>query len=177
MPSEWVDLIDEQNCVIGWARRGHVRALNLLHRGVGILCADSRARIYVHRRTATKDVFPGLYDMLVGGVVTRGEDYDAAARREIAEELGIIGPEPRWLCDYLYQGPLNRSWIRVYAVTWDGEIRHQLEEIDWGEYLSREELEAKLQFWRFVPDGLEIYRHLERQGYLDRALMLLGSRR
>jgi isopentenyldiphosphate isomerase len=160
---EIVDLVDEENRVIGKAPRREVRAKNLLHRGVGILCRNSRREVYVHRRTATKDVFPALYDMLVGGVVASGETYDAAAGREILEELGIEGPEPRWLFDHLYLGPLNRSWVAVYEVTWDGPIRHQESEVAWGTYMTMEELHRKLDEWEFVPDGLEIF-----QAYIAR---------
>ena len=154
---ELVDLIDEQDHVIGWARRERVRKLNLLHRGVGILCLDPDGRIYVHRRTQTKDVFPGMYDMFVGGVVGQGESRDRAATREISEELGIEGPIPEPICRHLYLGPLNRSLVAVYRVTWDGEIRHQPEEVEWGSYMSVEEIESKTREWNFVPDGLEIW--------------------
>tara|TARA_B100000953_G_scaffold267317_1_gene235906 strand:- start:7 stop:525 length:519 start_codon:yes stop_codon:yes gene_type:complete len=157
---ELVDLIDEQDRVIGWARRERIRRLNLLHRGVGILCLDPDGRIYVHRRTETKDVFPGMYDMFVGGVVGKGEDRDLAAAREIAEELGIEGPNPEPICRYLYLGPLNRSLVAVYKVTWEGEIRHQPEEVEWGSYMSIEEIEAKTGEWNFVPDGIEIWNHI-----------------
>src|SRR5262245_22724401 len=94
---ELVDLVDGENKVIGWTTRREIRAKNLLHLGVGILCRNSRGEIYVHRRTITKDVFPGMYDMFVGGVVGKGESYPDAARREILEELGIKGPEPKSL--------------------------------------------------------------------------------
>lgn len=157
---ELVDLIDEQDRVIGWARRERIRRLNLLHRGVGILCLDPDGQIYVHRRTETKDVFPGMYDMFVGGVVGQGEDCDLAAAREIAEELGIKGPQPEPICRYLYLGPLNRSLVAVYKVTWEGKIRHQPEEVEWGSYMSIEEIEAKIGEWNFVPDGLEIWNHI-----------------
>jgi 8-oxo-dGTP pyrophosphatase MutT (NUDIX family) len=157
-----VDLIDAENQVIGKTTRREVRAKNLLHRGVGILCRNSAGQIYVHRRTTTKDVFPGLYDMFVGGVVESGETYVAAARREVLEELGIDGPEPRPLFHHLYQGPRNRSWVAVYEVTWDGPIRHQESEVAWGSYLSMEEILARLEEWEWVPDGLEIFhRYLE----------------
>jgi 8-oxo-dGTP pyrophosphatase MutT (NUDIX family) len=154
---EIVDLVDDENRIVGRAKRSDVRAKNLLHRGVGIVCKSSAGQVYVHRRTTTKDVFPGLYDMLVGGVVGSGESYEAAARREILEELGIDGPEPRHLFHHLYLGPLNRSWVAVYEVIWDGPIRHQESEVAWGSYLSLEEVIAKLEVWEWVPDGLEIF--------------------
>jgi 8-oxo-dGTP pyrophosphatase MutT (NUDIX family) len=160
--AEWVDLVDLQNRAIGKATRREVRSLNLLHRGVGILCRNSSGQVYVHRRTETKDVFPGLYDMFVGGVVASGESYDAAAKREILEELGIAGPAPDCLFDHLYQGPKNRSWIRVYRVLWDGPIVHQTEEVAWGAWLPESALEAWVREHPIVPDGLEIFeRYLE----------------
>ncbi len=163
---EIVDIVDPQNQVIGRTSRWEVRTKNLLHRGVGILCKSSRGEIYVHRRTTTKDVFPGMYDMFVGGVVGAGEEYDAAARREIREELGIDGPELVFLFHHLYLGPLNRSWVAVYEVTWDGPIRHQETEVAWGKYSTLEEILEKLVEWDWVPDGLEIFEHYRRHAGL-----------
>ena len=101
-----------------------------------------------------------MYDMFVGGVVGQGESNDLAATREIAEELGIVGPTPEPICRHLYLGPLNRSLVAVYKVTWDGEIRHQPEEVEWGSYMTIEDIESKTREWDFVPDGLEIWAQL-----------------
>lgn len=164
---ELVDLVDEENRVLGRASRREVRGKNLLHRGVGILCRNSRGEIYVHRRTQTKDIFPGMYDMLVGGVVGAGEADEDAARREIREELGIDGPRPRYLFHHLYVGPRNRAWVALYDVVWDGPIRHQESEVEWGTYLPLPDILARLAEWEFVPDGLEIFRRLLAEGRLS----------
>ncbi len=154
-----VDLVDLDNNIVGSAPRSVVRGQNLLHRGVGILVKNSRGEIYVHRRTPIKDVFPHLYDMFVGGVVDQGESYHTAAVRELEEELGIAGPEPEPLFTYLYQGPHNRSWIEVYQVVWDGPIRHQVEEVEWGAWMPEADLPAWIETVDIVPDGLEIWHH------------------
>jgi isopentenyldiphosphate isomerase len=154
---EWVDVVDADDRVLGRATRARIRAQNLLHRNVAVLCVDSRGRIYVQRRTQTKDLFPGLYDMFVGGVVTAGEDYDAAALREIGEELGIVGPRPQLLLTHHYDGPQTRSLTRVYRVSWDGPIRHQASEVAWGGYRTPRELIDNLEGFTFVPDGAEIF--------------------
>ncbi len=159
MTHELVDLVDEQNRVVGQADRRTVRSQNLLHRGVGILVQNERGAVYVHQRTTTKDVFPGLFDMFVGGVVESGESYLEAARREVAEELGVVGPEPEWLFEHLYEGPLNRSFIHVYRVRWDGPISHQESEICWGDWLEHERLEEWARKVPVVPDGLEVFSH------------------
>lgn len=162
---EWVDLVDEADHVIGRERRSEVRRRNLRHRGVGILCWNARNEIYVHRRTRTKDIFPGLYDMFVGGVVGAGESYDRAARREIQEELGIDGPEPRHLFQHLYLGPHNHAWVAVYEVEWNGPIRHQATEVEWGAFLTPQALLEKIGVWEFVPDGLQIWERLYRRDF------------
>ncbi len=123
-----------------------------------MLCRNSRGQVYVHRRTTTKDLFPGMYDMFVGGVVARGESYEAAARRELAEELGIVGTLLRPLFEHLYEGERNRSWIRVYDVTWDGPIVHQAEEIAWGGWMTETDLETWAETVEVVPDGLSVFR-------------------
>jgi isopentenyldiphosphate isomerase len=113
---EIVDLVDTADRIVGRAPRPEVRRLNLLHRGVGILCRNPRGEVYVHRRTPTKDVFPHLYDMFVGGAVASGETYLQAATREIAEELGVTGVPLEFLFAHLYQGPHNRAWVHVFQV-------------------------------------------------------------
>ena len=63
---ELVDWVDEDDRVLGQVTRARMRAENLLHRCVAILCFDPLGRLYVHQRTAHKDVFPSLFDMTVG---------------------------------------------------------------------------------------------------------------
>lgn len=158
---EYLDLVDRENQVLGRELRSVVRAKNLLHRGVGILCWNSQGQLYVHQRTGTKDVFPSMYDMMVGGAVEAGEDYRVAAAREVHEELGVRA-EPRYLLDHLYEGPENRSWVRLFEVLWDGPIEWQVSEICWGTWMDY----SRVLEWVFevpiVPDGLEVF-----QRFLD----------
>ena len=157
---EWVDLIDFDNRVLGKATRKYVRAYNLLHRGVGILVVNSACEVYVHKRTDRKDVFPGMFDMFVGGVVESGETYQAAAAREVSEELGIASTARlERLFRHVYDGALNRSVIDIFRVTWNGEIVHQEEEIAWGAWVPLGELAAWVDEHEIVPDGLSVYRH------------------
>ncbi|MBS2033794.1 NUDIX domain-containing protein [bacterium] len=156
--AEWVDLVDRDNQIIGRALRQEVRQKNLLHRGIAVLVRNSKGQVYVHQRTATKDLFPALYDMFVGGVVGEGEEYLQAAIREAREELGVENDRLEFLFDHLYEGPKNYSWIRCYSVLWDGPIRHQPEEVQWGDWVNEADLEAWTREVTIVPDGLEVFR-------------------
>ena len=159
---EIVDLVDEDDHVVGQAPRREVRTRNLLHREVAAIVRNPVGEIYVHRRTDTKDVFPGMYDMFVAGMVTSDESYEEAIRRELAEELGVQGVEPTLLFKSRYRDPAINWWTCCYEVVWDGPIRHQEEEIAWGRFMPEAELTAKLDELPFVPDGLVVFRR-----YLD----------
>jgi isopentenyldiphosphate isomerase len=150
-------LVDEGDDVVGTAPRSDIRAGNLLHRGVAIIVRNPAGEIYVHRRTPTKDVFPGMYDMVVGGMVAASESYEEAARRELAEELGVDEIELTLVLKHRYQGDRNNAWISLYEVVWDGPIRHQEAEISWGAYMAEEEVAARLAEWPFAPDHVESF--------------------
>ncbi|MGH8970008.1 MAG: NUDIX domain-containing protein, partial [Actinomycetes bacterium] len=86
---ELVSIVDELGRVVGSAPRWVMRRDNLPHIVVAVLVRDPAGRVYVHRRTDTKDVFPGMHDAFVAGCVLFGESPEPAAARELAEELGV----------------------------------------------------------------------------------------
>jgi isopentenyldiphosphate isomerase len=86
---ELVDVVDENDKVIGVATRARLRAEKLLHRGVFVIVLTSDDRIVVQQRSATKDLWPSRWDIGAGGVVSSGESYEVSAQRELREELGI----------------------------------------------------------------------------------------
>jgi len=158
---EVLDIVDEHDRVVGQAPRREVYAGRLRHRCVFVLVRDAADRIFVHRRTAGKLVFPSLYDMFVGGVLGTGESYDEAALREAAEELGVTGlPAPTPLFRFLYDTPEHTWWSGVYQVRCELPVNPQVEEVAWHAFVTEEELTRRLAEWSWVPDGFEAYRRL-----------------
>ncbi len=156
-----LDIVDERDRVVGQAPRGEATARGLRHRCVFILVRDAEGRIFVHRRTPGKLVFPSRYDMFVGGVVGAGEEYDDAALREAEEELGVSGlARPAPVFSFLYEGDGLTWWSRVYEVRCDLPVDPQREEVAWHAFLTEDELAARLDEWDWVPDGLEAYERL-----------------
>ncbi|MER6441097.1 MULTISPECIES: NUDIX hydrolase [unclassified Streptomyces] len=159
---EILDIVDENDVVVGESPRGEAYARGLRHRCVFVRARDAEGRLFVHRRTATKLVFPSLYDMFVGGVVGAGESYDSAALREAEEELGVSGlPDPVFLFKFLYDDGAGRTWwSAVYEVRCDLPVNPQVEEVAWHAFLTEEEVERRLPEWTWVPDGLAAYERL-----------------
>lgn len=137
-------LYDDQGLPCGSAPRSRMRAENLRHAATAVVVRDSLGRVYVHRRTQTKDVYPGRRDFAAGGVVTAGEDPLAAAGRELAEELGVTGVALVPLGEGDFADDHTRVHAFCFAVTWDGPIRWQPEEVASGEWLTPDELVAQL---------------------------------
>jgi aminoglycoside phosphotransferase (APT) family kinase protein len=173
---EQVALVDESGVVVGQAPRSQVRAQNLRHRATGVLVRDSYGLVYVHRRTDTKDVFPGAYDCVAGGVVLAGEEPQAAAERELAEELGVSGVPLRPLLTAAYADEYTRYVAYVYEATWDGPIAHQPTEVAWGSWMTLEELLRRLDdpAWPFVPDSRQLIEQVLAGLARDRVLIDTG---
>ncbi|MCB0913776.1 MAG: NUDIX hydrolase, partial [Propionibacteriaceae bacterium] len=76
---ELIALYDEHGHPSGAAPRSRMRAENLRHGATAVVVRNSSGQVYVHRRTPTKDVYPGRRDFAAGGVIGAGEEPDAAA--------------------------------------------------------------------------------------------------
>jgi Cys-tRNA(Pro) deacylase len=162
-------LVDEAGAVCGSAPRGVVRRENLRHAATAVLVRHPDGRIFVHRRTETKDWAPGLWDAAAGGVLRVGEDPAASAARELAEELGVRGVGLAPLTTHLFEDGTTRCFEHAYEVTWDGEPVLQPEEVAEGRWMTMTELAGLLDepVPRFVPDTAQLLGRLAADGIGD----------
>jgi len=153
---EMVARYDAAGAVIGRARRADVRRRGLWHAATMVLVrSGDGTRVYVHRRSPGKDVFPGLHDCWAGGVIADGETPDEGAERELAEELGVRGVPLRRLFTFTLEQPPLRCHYFAYEARWDGPVVHQPEEIVSGGWMPLDELRAWAEdpHSPLVPDG------------------------
>lgn len=85
---EKFDLVDINDNVIGETDKITSHANGELHRVVAIFVFNQNGELYLQEHIKSG----GLFDHSVGGHVTKGEDYDTAAKREGFEELGLTCP-------------------------------------------------------------------------------------
>lgn len=155
---ELVDVVDDADRVLRQATRAEMRRDNLLHRAVYLLVRNGAGEILVHRRTTSKDVYPGYFDVTVGGVVGAGEEYATAARRELAEEVGITGVTLEPLFEVRYADASTRLIGRAYLARHDGPLRPQPEEVAWAAFVPLVEAERIIREERCCPDGAQVLR-------------------
>lgn len=155
---EIILIVDKDNNKTGCAPRHEMRTKGLSHRAAYILVFNSRGELFVQKRTMTKDIYPGYYDIAAGGVVLAGESYDQSAERELAEELGINGILLAPHFTFLHEDGSNLVWGRVYSCVYDGEITLQEEEIESGFFMTPDKVLELSRKESFTPDGLYVLR-------------------
>jgi isopentenyldiphosphate isomerase len=153
---ELLDVVDAADQVVGVATRAQMRAARLRHRCVAVVVRRSDGRILVHRRRDDKDVWPGRWDLAVGGVVGHGESYDDAAVRELGEEVGIAGAAPRFVRHATYEDADVLEQAHLYEVAWDGPVRFVDGEVVEARWMTRDEVVALVATAPFCPDSLAL---------------------
>ena len=145
MADEFFDVVNERDEPIGRARRSEVHARGLWHRAVHVLVFDGSGRLFLQKRSMKKDLSPGLWDSSCSGHLDAGEDYDAAAMRELGEELGLAVTEPpkRW---FRVEACAETGWefCWIYRLRSEGPFVLHPDEIDGGEWLAPEEITRRI---------------------------------
>jgi protein phosphatase len=159
---ELVDVIDAAGNTIGTVTRREMRVRRLPHRCVYILVFNHKGELFIHQRTATKDVYPSHWDVAVGGVLAAGESFDAGARRELVEELGVTA-EPELLFPFRHDDPATDVRAQVYRVVHDGPFRLQLEEIVRGHFTLLDAVDQQISQVPFCPDALAVLAEYRRR--------------
>jgi isopentenyldiphosphate isomerase len=114
---ELIDLVDEQNNVIGVTDAETAHDKKQLHRIVGVFLFDTEGNMCLQNGNKYNK-----YDLSVGGHVQQGEACDEAAQREMMEELNVTVPlthlstflpENAKMAHFwsLYCGELPSEWV------------------------------------------------------------------
>jgi len=125
-PGEVFDVVDAADRVIGQASREEVHQRGLYHRAVHIFWLRPDGQLGLQRRSFAKDSCPGQLSSACAGHVDAGEDYRAAAVRELGEELGIrVEPAELREIDYVpAHGDLGHEFVRCYLLGRPAERCH-----------------------------------------------------
>ena len=155
-PDEMVEEIDLSGIVLRLVPRRQMRAEHLCHRSVFIAVMSEKGDLLVHKRAETKDIWPGWWDVAVGGVVGPGETWADAAVRELHEELGIEGVRLELLGTGAYRDPDVQLVAATFLCRTEGPFAFADGEITEAHWVSQAEIPVWLQGKQFLPDTVAL---------------------
>lgn len=159
---EWLDVVDDQDRVVGKELRAIIHKRSIRHRAVHILLHNSTGKLLLQKRSVLKDRYPGRWDSSASGHLASGEDYCTAAVRELEEELGIR-LEPCAL-RFLFKLPASemtdQEFVTVFGCVWDGQVTPRQEEVEEVHWLDPNEIDRLINSKpdAFSPAFVEIWK-------------------
>lgn len=139
--SDLVDIIDENDVVIGQATREEAHSKRLLHRFIHVYVQGSDGRWLLQQRSRNKKNGPFKFDASVGGHVDAGESYLVAARREMTEEIGLPETTPLELIGKIEDRDGMENMLgQVFIAKSDGPFSNWQEEAERLEWFTTAEL-------------------------------------
>ena len=158
---EIFDVVDANDQVTGTATRAEVHAQNLLHRAVHVFVFNKRGDLLLQKRSRLKDRCPSLWDSSVAGHLDSGESYEAAAVRELGEEMGIVAETAPEEIARITPG-VETGWehVRLYRTRHDGNLRFPSAEVEAAMWFPLAEIAAWIAGCPadFAPGFLECWK-------------------
>ena len=157
---ELVDIVDDDDRVVATVtRRRDARRRGCATAPCSSPCVGSDGRLLVHRRSEAKDLWPGRWDVAVGGVVGGRRGLRRRGRaRELAEEVGVDrGQRRRRSASGATPTTTSTSLARCYRVVHDGPFRFVDGEVVEARWVDRRRAgRADGRGESFVPDSLAL---------------------
>ena len=164
--TEYFDVIDKNDKVIGKASRDECHAKGLLHRAVHIVIINSKGQLLLQKRSIKKDLYPGWWIDAAAGHVDSGETPIEAANREIMEEIGVsVNLEElfRFRKKWKGSGKIDNEIITVYAGRSDGTFKINTEEVQFVKFFSYKKIREMLKKEKFTPGTVGLFRELKKR--------------
>ncbi len=133
---EVFDVVDMADEVTGQATRGEVHAQGLIHRAVHLFVFNPAGELFLQKRSQLKDIHPGVWDSSAAGHLDSGEDYGAAAERELEEELGLTGVELTGIGKLPPSESTGQEHVQLYraSVGKKVKLRYPCSEVETGAF-------------------------------------------
>ncbi|MGH8508027.1 MAG: NUDIX hydrolase [Gammaproteobacteria bacterium] len=140
---ELLDVVDENDHVIGCMSREDIHKFTLRHRAAHVLVFDATQRLFLQKRSAIKKCSPGLWDSSAAGHLCTGETYERCAHRELYEELGVC-KDVTLTRLFDLQACIATEWefVRVFHCEDEGPFTLDASEIDQGAWFPRSYIDA-----------------------------------
>ncbi|MCK5320595.1 NUDIX domain-containing protein [Candidatus Parcubacteria bacterium] len=130
MEKEKLNIVDENDNILGTEDRKIIHEKGLLHREVHVHFVNFENGIIFQHRAKDKDTFPDLLDATVGGHVEIGDSYEGTAIKETFEETGVkISEKDLIIIDKIHKsskdevtGMINHAFQKEFIYIYNGSV-------------------------------------------------------
>ncbi|HEV2226551.1 MAG TPA: NUDIX domain-containing protein [Nitrososphaerales archaeon] len=154
---EEVDVIDDEDRVVGAASIGRCLREGLLHRAIAVLVKRNSGAIVLQQRSRNDSWHPGMWTISCTGHVRKGESYRDAAIRELGEELRLSSRVEEFrkflLPRMSSNGLIEFEWIMLFTTLTDAPITIDAVELESAVEVKQPELKKVLTDWPLTPDA------------------------
>lgn len=133
-------------------RRGDGIAEGDYHLVIHVCVFNSKGEMLIQQRQPFKEGWSNLWDLTAGGSAIQGDTSQAAAERELLEEVGIkvdlTDIRPHFTINF------ERGFDDIYLVEMEvdtGTLTLQYEEVQAVKWASRQEILAMIESGLFLP--------------------------
>lgn len=150
---EILEIVDENNKVVGQATRGECYEKGLLHRAVNIFIFSSKSEteVFLHKRSDKKLKYPNFWDLSCSEHVKPGEPFETAAKRGLKEELNIemeleeIVPIHRLDSSDEKEQYHDNELVITYKGIYNGEMKYDPDEVSNGKFFSKGKVDKMIK--------------------------------
>lgn len=142
---EFLDIVNDNNEVIGQAERGEINQKKLPHRIVHILVFNDRGEITLYKRTPWNKFCPNCWTTSAGGYVQAGETYEQAALREYKEELGVTSPVELAYKDIYEDGQGLKKFLQTFKTVYNGPFSPDREKVSEIKFLTFDKIREMIK--------------------------------
>ena len=172
-----IAFVNDKDEIIGSGTKEEAWKNGNIHRIVRIFVFNSKGEMLIQERSENMAIWPGRWDISVGGHEDEGEDYVTAAKREAQEELGIENIELKEVKKYFTDsmrdgGKIVKRFNMLFTANYDGKISFDKYEVSDMKWISLEELQKWMRerpkdFTDSFIESLEIYKAEEEKIKID----------
>ena len=170
--NEQVAVCDPHGAVIGTVERGAVRVLGIATRAVHLVGSAPNGSLWVQQRALSKPNNPGLWDTLMGGMVSAADTLAQALQRETWEEAGLRIDA---LQDLAHGGHIDFAHPSDEA----GGLGYLVERIDWysatvPQGIAPVNQDGEVALFELLPRA-EVLRRLAQGVFTPQAALVLAG--
>jgi len=143
---EFLDIVDENDKVVGKAPKPEIYEKKSMHRIVHILIFNSKGEMALQLRGKNLPFCPDHWSTSVGGHVSSGEECETAALREYEEELGKSTPISFLFKDFYEDKRGLKKFLYTYKAEFEGPFENlSPREVQKVEYFTIEDIKKMVE--------------------------------